>query len=178
MPNESAYKSDIGSLIMLHWDAKKTGISAMNLLLTAGDVYTRRVANDENPSAVYADVFVPTRENTKIAKALGLVLRIDKGEYVPVTKSASGAIQREKNEMGKSRKVNNPYMVYRAGDWEWRVLKAYQAPGAEKRNKYARWFCAVKSPMTHGSYDMGDTYVTDVKRHAVKVDDITNLDKW
>lgn len=177
MPNESAYKSDIGSLIMLHWDAKKTGVSAMNLLLTAGDVYTRRVANDENPSAVYADVFVPTRENTKIAKALGLVLRIDKGEYVTVTKTADGTIQREKNEKGKTRKVNDPYETYQAGDWEWRVLKHYQAPNAEKRNPYARVFCAVKSPMTHGSYDMGDTYLRDIQRSAVLVE-VHNRETW
>jgi len=72
-----------------------------------------------------------------------------------------------KNECGKTRKVNEPYEVYRGygpmTGWEWRVLKKYQTPEREAKNQYARWFCAVKSPMTFGSYDLGDTYVTDVK---------------
>ena len=70
-----------------------------------------------------------------------------------------------KNLMGKSRKVDNPYEVYMDnGGWMvWRVLKKYQTPENEAKNQYARWFCAVKSPMTMGSYDMGDTYVSDVR---------------
>lgn len=82
-----------------------------------------------------------------------------------------------KNECGKTRDVNNPYEVWIAGDWEWRVLKKWQAPDKEKTNQYARWFCAVKSPFTHGGYDLGDTYVVDVVRHAVKVV-VTNPEKW
>jgi hypothetical protein len=54
--------------------------------------------------------------------------------------------------------------------WEWRVLKKYQTPEKEKGNVYARWFCAVKSPLTQGTYDMGDTYVRDVKDNAFKVE--------
>jgi hypothetical protein len=88
-----------------------------------------------------------------------------------------------KNLCGKTRKVNEPYEIWvndHAG-WEWRVLKKWQADDAKP---YARWFCAVKSPMTHGSYDMGDTYVTDVKgngnRKLYKADMETVLenDKW
>jgi len=46
------------------------------------------------------------------------------------------------------------------------VLKKYQKPELEATNPYARWLCAVSSPMTYGSYDIGDTYVKDVKGYA------------
>ena len=71
-----------------------------------------------------------------------------------------------KNLCGKTRKVDNPYEVWKnvlLPDWEWRVLKKWQSPANEAKNKYARWFCAVKSPMTYGSWEYGDTYVSDVK---------------
>ena len=82
-----------------------------------------------------------------------------------------------KNPCGKSRKVNTPYEVWTAGDWQWRVLKKYQSPEKEAGNLYARWLCAVKSPMTHGSYDMGDEYVTVVTEYATKasVEDMARL---
>ena len=41
-------------------------------------------------------------------------------------------------------------------------MKTYQHPDNERDNPYARWFCAVSSPMTHGSYDLGDVYVSDI----------------
>ncbi len=74
-----------------------------------------------------------------------------------------------KNTMGKTRKIDNPYMVYQSydGTWEWRVLKTYQSPQNEAENPYARWFCAVKSPMTYGSWEYGDTYIKDIKEQAV-----------
>ncbi len=72
-----------------------------------------------------------------------------------------------KNTCGKTRKVNEPYEVWRSSSgWECRVLKKYQSPDKEAGNAYARWFCAVKSPMTHGSYDMGDVYVSEIKAQA------------
>lgn len=93
-----------------------------------------------------------------------------------------------KNECGKTRKVNDPYEVWRNDSgWEWRVLKKWQAPDKEPitrlssnpKTAYARWFCAVKSPMTHGSYDLGDVYVLEVIRNAVKMDiDPSTLEKW
>ena len=46
--------------------------------------------------------------------------------------------------------------------WEWRVLKHYQKSELEKSNPQARVFCAVKSPMTHGSYDLGDVYLHEM----------------
>ncbi len=70
---------------------------------------------------------------------------------------------RKTNPFGKSREVNNPYATYRNSEgWEWRVLKTYQHPDNVNRNHLARWFCAVKSPMTHGTWDMGDVYIKDV----------------
>jgi len=71
-----------------------------------------------------------------------------------------------KNECGKTRDVENPYEVWVGSGplegWEWRVLKKWQSPDKECNNPYARWFCAVKSPMTYGSWEYGDTYVKDV----------------
>ena len=76
-----------------------------------------------------------------------------------------------KNPCGKSRKVENPYEVWRSpdGSWEWKVLKKYKSPEAEAKDPFARWFCAVSSPFTYPSYDLGDVYVRDVKRSAVRV---------
>jgi hypothetical protein len=67
-----------------------------------------------------------------------------------------------KNLHGKTREVSNPYLIIVQGDWEWRVLKRYQSPEGERTNPYAVWFCAVKSPNTFGSWDMGDTYIRDI----------------
>lgn len=64
-----------------------------------------------------------------------------------------------KNLMGKTRKPENPYMVLRAGNWEWRVLKSYQGNDGKK---FARWFCQVITPMTGRSGDLGDVYVSDI----------------
>jgi hypothetical protein len=84
-----------------------------------------------------------------------------------------------KNACGKTRKVNEPYEVWRNGaGWEWRVLKKYKNPEAEVKDPYARWFCAVKSPMTHGSYDLGDVYVTEIAQRAVNVGLPTILENW
>ena len=76
-----------------------------------------------------------------------------------------------KNECGKRRDVNDPYEVWKSpdGTWEWRVLKKNQSPDKEVGNPYASWYCAVKSPFTFGSWEYGDTYVTDVTENAVKV---------
>ncbi len=68
----------------------------------------------------------------------------------------------EKNPFGKTRDADSPYAIYRSGDWEWRVLKTYQRPDKERENRRAAWLCAVKSPYTFGSFEMGDTYVRDV----------------
>jgi hypothetical protein len=76
-----------------------------------------------------------------------------------------------KNPFGKTAKIDNPHMIFKSfdGSWEWRVLKTYQTPEKEKENPYARWYCAVKSPMTYGTFDMGDVYVAEIKKVAVQV---------
>jgi hypothetical protein len=78
-----------------------------------------------------------------------------------------------KNLKAKTRPVEKPYEVYtdwRMPDWEWRVLKHYQTPEKEKTNPYARVFCAVKSPMTYGSWEYGDTYIKNLGKTLVKQD--------
>lgn len=63
-----------------------------------------------------------------------------------------------KNPAGKTRKIENPYASWidpRTG-WECRLLKSWQGDNSKE---YARWFVAVKSPMTWGSFEMGDEYV-------------------
>ena len=76
-----------------------------------------------------------------------------------------------KNECGKTRDVENPYETWvndRAG-FEWRVLKKYQRPDKEAANPYARWLVAARSPYTYGSWEYGDTYVSEIKSNARKV---------
>ena len=69
-----------------------------------------------------------------------------------------------KNLFLKERKQENPYEIWvNNEDWEWRVLKKWQA---DDNKPYARWMCAVKSPFTHGGYDYGDVYVSEIKDHA------------
>jgi hypothetical protein len=70
-----------------------------------------------------------------------------------------------KNPFGRTRPLENPYAIFSSMSlpgWEWRVLKTYQTYEKEKGNTYARWFCAVKSPMTYGDWEYGDTYVKDI----------------
>lgn len=77
---------------------------------------------------------------------------------------------RVKNPCLKVRPVNNPYEVWTShdGHWEWRVLKKYRAPIHEEQDPFARWFCAVKSPYTFGSWEYGDVYAAEVKDAATK----------
>lgn len=65
-----------------------------------------------------------------------------------------------KNPFAKARKKDAPYAVYRSrdGGWEWRVLKTYKRPDTEANDPYARWFVAVSSPHTFGSFELGDEY--------------------
>lgn len=72
-----------------------------------------------------------------------------------------------KNLKGKTRKVNQPYSVYTLDGWgETRILKHYKSTESEKKDPYARVFCAVKTRFTHGSYDLGDVYLKDATRGA------------
>jgi len=67
---------------------------------------------------------------------------------------------RPTNPFGKTREAGNPYAIYRSRDgrWEWRVLKTYQRPDMAAKNQHARWFLAVRSPHTFGSFERGDDY--------------------
>jgi hypothetical protein len=56
--------------------------------------------------------------------------------------------------------------VWVAGDWKWEVLKKCQK---DDNKPYARWFCRVSSPFTHGGFDIGDVYVSEIKSVAVKL---------
>lgn len=74
-----------------------------------------------------------------------------------------------KNPFAKTRDVEKPYAVFVSHllpDWEWRVLKTYQNVENEKKNGYARWFCAVESPDTYGAWEYGDTYVDEIINEA------------
>lgn len=75
---------------------------------------------------------------------------------------------RRKNECLKERKVDNPYEIWRTPDglWQWNVLKKWQI---DDDKPFARWFCAVRSPMTYDSFEYGDVYVKDIKNYATKV---------
>lgn len=72
------------------------------------------------------------------------------------------------NKFAKTRDIEKPYATYRVDNpnngmyFEWRVLKAWQGRESEKKKPYGRWFCAVKSPMTYGSWERGDVYANEI----------------
>ena len=85
-----------------------------------------------------------------------------------------------RTSFGKARTKDKPYAIYRAGGWEWRVLKTYKHSSAELKDPMARWFVAVTSPMMHdGEFEMGDTYAAEIKQHGqlILADD-TWLDEY
>lgn len=67
------------------------------------------------------------------------------------------------NLCGKTRPVENPYEVWVAGDWTWKVLKKYQI---DDNKPQARAFCVVITPYTGARGDMGDVYIADYKRYG------------
>ena len=71
-----------------------------------------------------------------------------------------------KNLLGKSRTKDKPYAIWQGfgafGDTEVRLLKTYQKPDREQKNPYAKWFVAVRSDHTYGSFDMGDSDISEV----------------
>lgn len=75
-----------------------------------------------------------------------------------------------KNKCLKERKTDDPYEIWVSADgtWEWRILKKWQV---NDDKPYARWFCAVKSPFTHGNFELGDVYVKEIKRFSTKISD-------
>lgn len=74
-----------------------------------------------------------------------------------------------KNPMGKKTTVEKPYQVWESigTGWKWLVLKSYQI---DNDKPYARAFCAVSSPYTHGGFDYGDVYWAEIFKHAVLVE--------
>ena len=71
------------------------------------------------------------------------------------------------NPCGKTRKLDNPYEIWKSvdGSWEWRVLKKYQE---DDHKPNARWFVAVKSPFTFGEFELGDEYAKNVMSQGIK----------
>lgn len=73
-----------------------------------------------------------------------------------------------KQTFKKTRPIDEPYAIYRVENpnngmyFEWKVLKAWQSRASELKNEAARWFCAVQSPMTYGSWERGDCYVSEI----------------
>lgn len=65
-------------------------------------------------------------------------------------------------------KRNEPIEVWESADgsWRWEVYKKNQK---NDDKPYASWFCKVYSPFTRPGYDMGDTYVADIKSNARRV---------
>ena len=69
-----------------------------------------------------------------------------------------------KNQCGKMRKIYNPYEIWVTPNlnWKWFVLKKYKSPDGEAKDRYARWMCAVTSPIVGNNPDYGDVYRNDV----------------
>jgi hypothetical protein len=63
-----------------------------------------------------------------------------------------------KNLAGKARKLDNPYAEWTdpATGRQFKLLKSWQADNSKE---YGRWFMAVKSENTFGSFEYGDEYV-------------------
>ena len=69
------------------------------------------------------------------------------------------------NLCAKMRVPSKPYEIWQSpdGSWTWKVLKKWQA---DDNKPYARWMCAVYTPMTAPGCDMGDVYVSEIKSQA------------
>ena len=71
------------------------------------------------------------------------------------------------NPFRKTASIDEPHATFTAhGDWEWRVLRTYKQPSSETKDPYARWFVAARSPNTFGSWELGDTYKSEVLRYG------------
>ena len=63
----------------------------------------------------------------------------------------------------KTTKLDDPHAVLiDEQGWVYLVLKTYQKPAKEGKSQFARWMVAVQSPFTHGSFEIGDTYIFDI----------------
>jgi len=66
------------------------------------------------------------------------------------------------NQFAKTVDVSAPYATFAVGDWQWNVIKTYQMPVNERKNDFARWMVAARSPNTFGSWELGDTYIASL----------------
>ena len=72
------------------------------------------------------------------------------------------------NPFKKTRPVEDPYAIYtneRRG-WEWRILATRKMPENEG-SPFAIWYVAAKSPYTHGSWEYGDTYKSEILQNGI-----------
>jgi hypothetical protein len=71
-----------------------------------------------------------------------------------------------KNLFGKGRATSAPYAIYvgHSHGMTWHVLKTYKM--AKNEGAHSRWFVAAKSDGTFGSFELGDTYASQVKAHG------------
>lgn len=86
--------------------------------------------------------------------------------------TTNGKPQREPNPCAVERKKENAYEYWATpdGSWVWCVLKKWKSPTNEAKDKYARWMCAVQSPLNYPSWDYGDVYAAEIQLEAIKLD--------
>jgi hypothetical protein len=73
-----------------------------------------------------------------------------------------------KNPHKKSVTRENAHEVWATvdGSWTWYVLKKWQD---DDNKPYARWFCDVVSPIVGEDGEMGDCYVEEIKKYAIRI---------
>jgi hypothetical protein len=103
-----------------------------------------------------------------LEKNPGQIAALVKGAVPPEGRSTPPAPA--KNLCAKTVTRDKAYEVWQSGDgsWTWYVLKKYQAPEAEAKNEYARWFCDVVTPIVPQG-EMGDVYVKDITQYARRI---------
>lgn len=65
----------------------------------------------------------------------------------------------------KTRPVSDPYEVWQAGDWTWKVLKFYKSRENTLADPFGRVFCDVQG----FEHDLGDVYYREITDNAVLV---------
>jgi hypothetical protein len=70
------------------------------------------------------------------------------------------------NLLGKGVTKDKPYATFEGegyfGTTTAHLLKVYQESEEERINSLARWFVAMKTDQTFGSFDIGDSYLSEV----------------
>jgi hypothetical protein len=74
-----------------------------------------------------------------------------------------------KNLCTKRMTPETAYEVWQNGIFTYWILKKYQTPEQEAKNVYARWYCAVVSPLTEKTFQYGDTYVREITVGGYKI---------